>query len=255
MTVGANLRAARDEAGIPIEDLSRATRIRAQLLRQIESDEFGACGGAVYARGHIRSIATHLGLDPAPFLADFEREHGVESGPRAREIFERPVVAKPERTGPNWTAAMTVAAAVLLVVALISVFNSKPAPTGERLANPTVESPSPSAAPSIAPPGPEPSVDPLAGLVKAGGVFVRVRIVNSRSWVAAVADGKQVFGRTLAAGAVVDFQATRLIRLTLGNAGAVQLIVNGRDLGTPGGPGAVIRAEFGPGDPEGAIAG
>jgi hypothetical protein len=35
----------------------------------------------------------------------------------------------------------------------------------------------------------------------------------------------------------------------IGNAGAVDLRVNGTDLGSPGGSGEVVRLEFGPGDP------
>ena len=34
-----------------------------------------------------------------------------------------------------------------------------------------------------------------------------------------------------------------------GNAGAVELKVNGRDLGAPGGSGQVVKTSFGPGDP------
>ncbi len=254
LSVGEVLCAARTEAGLSIEDLSRATKIRGQLIREIEADTFSGCGGAVYARGHIRSIATLLELDPAPLLAEFARAHGEAAGPAPREIFEHEVIDLPHRTHPNWTAAMAVAAAALLLVALVSLFNTDNTRAPESFALESTPSPSASAAPQ---PQPQESAkgDPLAGLVNEDGVFVRVRVVNSRSWVAAVVDGKPAFGQTLAAGAQMDFKGTQLVHLTIGNAGAVQLIVNGRDLGIPGRAGAVLRLDFGPGDPAGATTG
>jgi cytoskeleton protein RodZ len=50
----------------------------------------------------------------------------------------------------------------------------------------------------------------------------------------------------------MDFTAKKTIHLVIGNAAAVQLVVNGRDLGSPGRPGEVVRLDFGPGDPTAA---
>ena len=247
MSVGADLTAAREAAGQSIEDVSRGTRIRGALLRQMEDDDFSGCGGAVYARGHIRSIAAHLHLDPAPFLEEFDRSNGAPA-PAAREIFEHEVISMPERTGPNWTAAMAVVAGVLLVVALVSVFSSNtPAADRAAVAPLTSGSPTPTAAPTAAATTPPPLV---AGNI--GGVNLRVRIVNSRSWVTVRADGKTVFEGLMTAGALEDFAAKNKIHVVFGNAGAVQIVVNGRDLGSPGGPGQVVRLDFGPGDPANA---
>ncbi len=64
--------------------------------------------------------------------------------------------------------------------------------------------------------------------------------------------GPKVFEGTLTTGAVKDFRSDKPLYLVLGNAGAVTLVVNGRDLGSPGGTGQVVRTTFGPGDPAGA---
>lgn len=68
MGVGGQLRAARLNAGLSLEQVSDVTKIRATLIDAIERDEFGGCGAAVYARGHVRAIAGVLGLDPAPLM-------------------------------------------------------------------------------------------------------------------------------------------------------------------------------------------
>jgi hypothetical protein len=243
MSIGEALATARQDAGRSVEDVSRATRIRGELVRRIEADDFSACGGDVYARGHIRAIAAHLGIDPAPLVAEFDRTHGVKA-PAAREIFEHEVIAKPERTGPNWTAAMAVTAALLLVVALVSLFNNGARTPGVAAKPLTSSSPTPTA-----PPRSSPSPDALAGQVRGSGVFLRVKVVNTRSWVTVGADGKTSFQGLLTAPVTRDFTAKKTIHLVIGNAGAVQLVVNGRDLGSPGRPGEVVRLDFGPGDP------
>jgi len=244
MSIGADLTAAREAAGQSIEDVSRATRIRGELLRRIEADDFSGCGGAVYARGHIRSIANHLGVDPAPFVADFDRTHVEGPAPGTREIFEHEIIAMPERTGPNWTAAMAVVAGLLLVVALVSVFSANPPATPDA-ANPlTSGTPSPTTAPTVTTTTAPPLV---AGNI--GGVNLRVKVVNSRSWVTVRADGKTIHEGLLRAPAQQDFTAKNKINVVFGNAGAVQIVVNGRDLGSPGRSGEVVRLEFLPGDP------
>ncbi|HEU0132091.1 MAG TPA: RodZ domain-containing protein [Mycobacteriales bacterium] len=247
MSIGEALATARADAGYTVEDVSRATRIRGELLRRIEADDFAGCGGAVYARGHIRSIATHVGLDPAPLLAEYDRVHGTDA-PAARQIFEHEVVAKPARTGPNWTAAMAVMAGVLLLIGLVSVFSPNGSPAGTPDALPlTTATPSPTVAPPVATQTPA-----IAGQIPGSGVFLRVKIVNTRSYVTVKADGKTAFQGLMTFPAQQDFSAKKTIHLVIGNAAAVTLVVNGRDLGSPGRPGEVVRLDFGPGDPANA---
>lgn len=248
MSIGADLKAAREAAGQSVEDVVRATRIRGELLRRIEADDFEGCGGAVYARGHVRSIATHLGIDPAPLVAEFDRQTPGDHVPAAREIFEREVIAMPERTGPNWTAAMAGVAGLLLVVALVSLFNTNgrggvpdtavlPLSTSSPTPSPAVTTASPSAPPVV------------AGQIPGSGVFLRVKLVNTRSWVTVRADGKTIHEGLMRMGDQKDFTAKTKLHVVFGNAGAVQIVVNGRDLGSPGRAGEVVRLDFGPGDP------
>jgi hypothetical protein len=76
-----------------------------------------------------------------------------------------------------------------------------------------------------------------------------VVVARGRSWVQIVADGAAVFAGTLAPGTSKTFTAAREIDLTVGNAGVVRLILNGRDLGPPGRSGTIYRAKLGPRGP------
>lgn len=72
MSIGRALAEARHRAGLTVTEVSQQTRIRETIIRGIESDDYSACGGDFYARGHIRSIARVVGADPAPLIREYD---------------------------------------------------------------------------------------------------------------------------------------------------------------------------------------
>jgi hypothetical protein len=73
--IGGALAEARSEAGLTITEVSQRTRIRETIIRDIERDDYSACGGDYYARGHIRAIAKAVGTDPAPLIEEYDAVH------------------------------------------------------------------------------------------------------------------------------------------------------------------------------------
>jgi hypothetical protein len=72
VSIGEVLTNARRRAGLSVTQVSRQTRIRETIITDIESDDYSACGGDFYARGHIRSIARVVGVDPAPLIEAYD---------------------------------------------------------------------------------------------------------------------------------------------------------------------------------------
>ena len=107
MTVGERLAAARMRAGLSIDELSAATRIRPGLLGAMESDDFTRCGGNVYARGHLRLIARALDIDPEPLVSEFDESHAAEPVSRSRRqerAEAKPPTVHPAR--PRWSVVI-----------------------------------------------------------------------------------------------------------------------------------------------------
>ena len=75
MPIGQALAQARRRAGLTVAQVSQRTRIGETIIRGIERDDYSACGGDFYARGHIRAIAKVAGIDPAPLIAEFDSTH------------------------------------------------------------------------------------------------------------------------------------------------------------------------------------
>ena len=65
MTIGERLVEARLEAGLTTAQVAETTRIRRTLVEAIEADDYRLCGGDIYARGHIQTIARTVGMSVA----------------------------------------------------------------------------------------------------------------------------------------------------------------------------------------------
>lgn len=114
MSIGDALAAARREAGLTITQVSQRTCIRETIVRGIERGDYSACGGDFYARGHIRSIARAVNLNPDQLVAEYDATQAAQQPITAADVFQpfTPVKLK-ERRRPNWS--------VLLLAGLVAV--------------------------------------------------------------------------------------------------------------------------------------
>src|SRR6185312_82753 len=151
MSVGSELSAAREAAGLSLEQVAERTRIRRTVIDRIEHDDFGLCGGDVYARGHVRTLAKVAGIDPQPLVDEYDRLHQPEP-PSASEVFEAETHVTRERGGPNWTAAMAAAVVLVLAVAAFQLLRGGGGSAGT--AHPPPSSPQPAVAPTTSAPAP-----------------------------------------------------------------------------------------------------
>ncbi|MFC4584596.1 helix-turn-helix domain-containing protein [Sphaerisporangium corydalis] len=241
MSTGVTLAAARNAAGMTVAQLSGRTRIRETVIYAIERDDFSHCGGDFYARGHVRNIAKTLGLDPGVIVHQYDEEHGGVPLPvRAAAVFQAESTIKlRERRSPNWSTAMAIALAIVAVFGVTRVMSG----SGETIAtgNDAKAVPSPKS-----PVTAKPSTHPKAAKPASDLVTLQVK-ANRPSWVDITdAKGKRVFRGTMPAGRTSTWKGHKEMRVTFGNAGGVDLWVNGRHLGPPGKSGQLVRRSFKP---------
>jgi transcriptional regulator with XRE-family HTH domain len=72
VSIGEVLAEARHQRGWTIAEVSHYTRIRDPVVRAIERDDYLMSGGDFQAREQIGILATALGLDPRPLVAEFD---------------------------------------------------------------------------------------------------------------------------------------------------------------------------------------
>lgn len=229
--LGAALAAAREQRGLSVEDVAAATRIRATVVRAIEADEFAVCGGAVYARGHLRSIAQVVGADSKPLVEEFDRrfDQPVPALTTSHlQSFDPPRDAgRSGRQSPTWAS---VAVGVLAVAALflgVSWLVGRDGPGG-----PAGAAPAPTAA--VATTISRPPAGPTTPPPTVRGVVLRLRASGGSSWVSVTgSDGSRVYQGILADGQAKEFRDARQLSVRFGNAPAVRVTQNGRDVGAP----------------------
>ena len=81
MAFGSALRKAREAKGLSSSEVAAATRMKVQIVDDLEREEFGRIAAVIYGKGFIKLYAEHVGLDPKPLIADYVALTGSD-GPR-----------------------------------------------------------------------------------------------------------------------------------------------------------------------------
>jgi len=242
--IGAALAEARRLRGLSVEDVAAATRIRPAIVRAIEQDEFAACGGAVYARGHLRSIAQVVGTDATPLVAEFDRRfHQPVPTLTTSSLasFDPPRDhSRSGRQSPRWASvAVGVLGVAVLLLAASWLLGRGNGPT-ERVG----AAPATSSAQVTASPGPKPAATRPAAV---RGVTLRLRAARGPSWVSVTAsNGSVLYEGIIAKGDAREFKDARQLTVRFGNSPAVRVVQNGRDIGPPRCDTQVCTVAFGP---------
>lgn len=75
-SIGEILREARHQKHASLEDASRATRIKMEILEQLEADEFDRLAAPTYTKGFLKLYAEYLGLDSQWVTEAYLRSQG-----------------------------------------------------------------------------------------------------------------------------------------------------------------------------------
>jgi cytoskeletal protein RodZ len=235
MSLGAMISKARRDAGLSIDDLSDATNIRGALLREMESDQFTNCGGETYARGHIRNIAKRLNVDPQPLLDTYE----IEQGQSVRSIqdlwVENSLMEEPgEPRKVSWKVLAGISIASLLVIGLAQVLfvsnSESPIPTSMPTSTTTT-----------------PAASEQSETISDGTkVEIAITATRARSYLL-VSDeaGTTLFDGQIAIGEEKIYSSTSKLTLKVGDAGAIDLRVNGKVVPPIGTSGQVVTVTYG----------
>jgi len=247
MSLGSVISASRNAAGMTIDQLADATSVRPGLLREMENDNFVNCGGETYARGHLRNIATKLRIDPQTLLTLYAQEQSVTERKMQDLLTETNVMRPPkESKSVSWKALASISLACIVVagVAQIIISNSKTV---------TVELMSPTPTPSVSPSGSTSSVEPASPSANSepvvvemtGAIVVEISASRGKSWIFANdATGKTLFSGQLRSGSTRTIASDAIISLRIGNAGALDLTVNGKKMDSIGANGEVVNLSF-----------
>ncbi len=279
-SVGATLRAARLNRGVDPDQVATTLKMRREHVEAIEDNDFTRLPGRTYAIGFVRSYARYLGLDAEVMVQRFKEESaGREHDKTVDLVFPDAPEEKRSGNGSLFLVALVIAAAIAGAY-YISMpkrhVTTAAAPADEpAVVVADTAAPAPSEAPSVssslvqpssllaengtpataaASPQPEnPAAPPAAAPpAEAGRVFgsenADARIVFRATAQAYVlikqlgSEGKvTVFDRTLNPGESYRAPNKPGVLLITGNAGGLDVEIDGKKLGTLGKSGEMLR--------------
>jgi len=239
MTLGSSISAARKAAGMSLDDLSNVTNLRPSLLREMEDDNFAHCGGQTYARGHVRNIATALKTDERELLRIFDEEQGIEKRTMRDLLVENSVMRQPDETRKvSWKALVAISLISLALVGLIQIIVSN---ISGSTSSDVIIAATTSASPSASASASEQSV-----FSTGQGVEVIVATTRAKTWLfVSDAQGRTLFSGQLPQGISKTFTSDSRLDLKVGNAGGVDLQVNGKRIDSIGGDSQVVSVSYG----------
>ena len=243
--IGATLAKARTAQGKTIADAAADTKIRRDYLQALEADQFDVIGGEAWVRGFIRAYGRYLGLDTAILLHAYDKQYRNSHSPTAipgAHSGELPLREKIRRSMP-----FVIGFGLVLIV--VGVFWMRGSGSLSRATEAIAPAPvadnqqSAQAAPQTQPvgqsaqttqpantqassPSGQPSGEPMAApslLIKA------TRPVNL-----IVHEGEPAVKVTMKPNEIREVTGEDLVRLTVSDAGAVRIQVNGEPLPTLG---------------------
>lgn len=256
LTVGQYLRQERERRNLSLESVAGVTRITLKNLQALENDKFGILPASVFVRGFLRIYAAHLGLDPKEVLALYETQmdfYGV-----SQKVQASP---PPKRFQPVVKFSLIIVSIALAAYVFFSFFYQKtpvqppsqpaPSPGALSLPTPPEKELTAEASPtmdkdSLKTPGPSttsPKTTPditEASKKKERRHVLKVKTTET-TWLRIRADDQPEVNALLQPRETATWTARRQFKVTVGNAGGVDIFFNGVPQGRLGDSGQVVH--------------
>jgi len=248
MTLGEFLQKAREDAGLSVDELAHIVNLRPGLIKAMESNDFLPCGGDTYARGHIRNIAQITGVNPQELLAMYNAEHSVDSRSIHAQLVDNNAAAiRSENKKLSWKVLVGTSFSVVVLIGVaqfaIGGFDSEPATTSmvTEETEPS-QTPTPSLTPSLTPTA---SASPTTtSSTISNELTLTIAATRGNSNIDVVIGGVSVYKGPLFQGESKTFGGETSISIYLGNAGDLDLTLNGEALAPLGERNQEIRKTF-----------
>lgn len=229
---GQRLRNLRESKGISLQEAHQKTKIHLRILNALEEDAVAQMSPA-YVKGLLKIYCSFLGVDYKDFIEERPKEEVKEEGiPETAKIRPRLHLAKPliDLSLIKKIKLKPIIFIICLLALAIIAFKlgkSISAYRATRPKKPVTKEAAPKQEVSV--------IKPIAGKPKLG---IRAK---EDCWLEVKTDGKVVFKNVLKKGDYEHWEAKEKIEFSVGNAGGIDVEVNGKLLPPLGRRGQVIK--------------
>jgi len=253
---GERLKKIRLGKGLTLEDVQKKTKIHTNILKAIEGDSLTNLS-PVYLKGFLKIYCQFLGQDPKEFIPDYRQINSISAVKDEQNIAEgqskgvslfKSASMKLGTFRVSRKAKKIIFFAVVAIVFFLIIFNAgkciakkmaeRPAVVKTEAKKETVKASKPKAA-ALAPKVTA-KEKKLTKISSGSGIRLGIR-ARENCLVSLKVDGKVVFQRVLEKGRFESWQAKDKMELSLGNAGVVDLEVNGQSFSNLGRKGQAVK--------------
>jgi cytoskeleton protein RodZ len=218
-SLGQELKRAREERGITLQDISNATHVGMRFLHAIENDTFDVLPGGVFNRAFVRKFAKQVGYDEEQAVRIYEEQLSAMGGEPQRIYYTglEDLEAKP--TAGN-SLLISLVAVILLGAGAYAAYQyfKISDPTPDTKAINAVSTPVPTATPA-----PEPTAEPP-------GLRLQLAANDAQCWVDVTVDESAPDMALINPGDVREYIANQKLKFTLGYVPALKISLNGRQV-------------------------
>lgn len=225
---GERLKKIRQEKGLSLEEVQKKTKIHLNILKAIEGDSLTSLS-PVYLKGFLKIYCKFLRVDPKDYIPDFKETRTqvsniipvkyISDRPREFRLLLKTAIEKLGLLLPSRKFKSIFLFVLIIILLSLSLFNLGKAISSKRKSHLTQIKPS--SFQKVVPTQTKPQKE-TTSVIKLG---IRAK---ENCWISLKLDGRLVFQRVLEKGRFESWQAKERIELSLGNASAVELEVNGQ---------------------------
>lgn len=267
-SIGEYLKREREIRGISLQDVAKTTKIRVGLLNALEKDDFSKLPAPPFVKGFIQAYCKHLGVDGHDALLRYEvymksltesKVEPVEAAKAKDEKLER-------LTTLSTQSLIAIAVTILLIIsagAYVILKKHKPdAPDYSQIQLTTGNNVSDSnkkeaiayearskqeddrgilVSPSALQKGDKNKKESVSSKADLKGPMALIIQATKATWIRAEVDSQDPFEVSLREGEKVKWIAKEKFSILIGNAGGVNVTLNGNPLGRLGDEGKVVK--------------
>lgn len=270
--IGPFLEEARERRGLSLKEAEQSTRIRWRYLEGLEREDPRELPDKGYVQGFLSAYAEFLGLDVEEISNRFKRHAGERKQRRQhRGNPEEDVAATSSASGQDDShpgnpgfdrrslrsgALLTLSLAVLVLALVVAAFyilrgdsllSNSPVSGGEVPAENAPGEAGPDEAPRVGGEQPAPTLEEGSEAGEPGrgeSLQTTVLVRGSESWISVESESGVEYTGIAQPGFSQSFESGQSLRITTGNAGAVELRINGIEYGPLGENGEVTSRNF-----------
>jgi transcriptional regulator with XRE-family HTH domain len=216
--LGEFLRRERELRHISLDDVAERTKISRRYLEAIEEGQYDRLPGETFVRGFIRSYAQFVGLDPQDTLLLYHQSRMDHEGAPLRTERISPVRRAWNAPSLVW---LLVVGVLIVGGVLLGVIGFLEGPNLLRLIS-------------------SPQSD-VVNTPTGGAPLILTAVADSDTWLRVAIDEREPQDMVLRAGQSTKWMGRERFVLSIGNARATRLRLNGRDLTMPQPAQSILR--------------